>query len=219
MYQEDMKSVQDLIKYNKGKLVSDFFVDPGFDFGYAVTALGSYRFGADLLDSLINSETEITMDYVLNTLLKDASIEVPPVDGQPAFIQGLSWAGDCLYIGTSKGVFRNPTSTDEGSEGVTTLPTAAPLGPKFNVVKLRAQVVSGTEGAEKDGVWAAALGARGSLYLFKGETLVKEYKFYTGLPEFGGSAATTGDIFWTDEGLVVTGTNGAVLIANDKLGD
>jgi len=79
-----------------------------------------------------------------------------------------------------------------------------------NVVTLRSTVMDGQ-------IYTAVLSSKGGIYLIKGTGTVVEYRFYTGIPEFNDTADITGHLFWSSDGLVVSGVNGAVLLPNSVI--
>jgi hypothetical protein len=153
-------------------------------------------------------------------LLKGNTLTVPPVNGLKPLVQGVSYQKGFLFIGTNLGLFSLQVSQTDGSlpplpGDATKLKPADPVQfPRIaNIVRVRSTTLA-------SGVVAtAALTRNGELFILKDGVVAGEYRFFMGLPFEPGEreAGKTADLFWTEKGLVVTGTNGVVELPVDKL--
>ncbi len=208
-----MSSFYDMIKDSTSSLLAD--IDIHYDnglmtFGYTVVpVLNTFRFDytiGDLFGDPTAVPDPITISWITETFLGEKNlIKVPLVGTEQPLIKTISQSGTFLYIGTDQGVFI--ASTD--SKG-------APVSePVFQAIPGKAEIISIRATIHDGAAWAAALGRDGTVMLFKDSAFTKEYRFHSGVPE--ASAASSGSLFWNDEGLVITGTNGVVLLGYDSL--
>lgn len=208
-----MESLKSSIEEATGKLVADYWIAEDGSFGYAVVpAINSLRIGGDIIDKAKNDlPDDPGIQDILDMFLKDSTIAVPKVNNIAPLIKSVSMAGSSLFVGTDQGVFTIEVDAADGKLAAETTQRVN-LGRTVYVIRLRAKqfVVDGP-------VWTGVLAKSGTLFLLKDGELAATYPFYTGIPEFSGDAANTGDLFWTEEGLVVTGTSGAVRLGVDEL--
>jgi hypothetical protein len=204
-----------LIKNSSTKLIADYHLEYDADgylsYGYGVIpAINTARGGMDMVSTLKTVFSSSTVDFnaVKNAVLTNENIITVPKAGtvQP-LINSLSKAGNYLYVGTDKGVFIFVVNPSTGK--ITVPPTTA----------ARTMLVCALEAKEYSGhAYAAALDKQGNLFLFKdGVYTTTSYYFHTGLPAAADKADENCGLLWSDEGLVVTGTNGAVLLPYGKL--
>lgn len=212
-YLDALGTFKDTIQKSTSKIVSDMHIENNANgqanYGYVVVpGINTIRVGAEIKENMSTFTEKTPITDIINAFTKDNTVNISDTD----FIRSLSKASDKLYVGTSRGVYYigglNAAAGSEGKLPAGYAKTAIALsktGTKLvDVVKIRAKSVGSD-------IWVAVLGKRGSVYIIKNDILIDEYQFYTGIPEFGGAAATTGDIFWSKDGFVITGTNGAVL--------
>jgi len=213
-YSDGFSSLEDLIKDNNSKLIADYAMSGTF--GYMVIpAINSLRVGGDFVDKVEALGDDLDFSKLKDTLLTGNTVSVPKIGGLQPLIQGVSQAGTLLFIGTDLGVFFQTVGVDGVPDNQT--PSQIALPRKVNVGRIRSKLVGDT-------VWTAVLGKAGGVYLIANKAgeipKIHEFRFFTGIPEFGGKAAETGDLFWTATGdLIVTGTNGIVSLSNDKLSE
>ncbi|MFH2113582.1 MAG: hypothetical protein ABIJ86_03620, partial [Spirochaetota bacterium] len=183
-----------------------FSMSENRQFGYFITPVGTLRLDSNVINDLVDPPEgeEYTVTEILNDILAPNTITLV---GQK--IQTLAYTAGRLVLGTDYGLWTALVSTDDGE--LTTGPSPVSKDTiKANIVRVRSKqyVVSEVAGP----VWTAALGTGGTLYLLKDGTLFNSYRFYTGMPGFDGKAATTGNLLWTEDGLIITGTDSAVLL-------
>ncbi len=205
----DLGPIKDTIQNSTTKLIADYdFVsgEAGVTFGYAIVpGIASLRIGADIKTTLedLNTEGASAVD-ILNTITAGNSIMISPDD----LIRAVSYlpgeANSTLFVGTSRGLYSIATNAADGKLPENYVSTAINLGRATDIIRVEAKTI----GAD---AYVAALNKSGSVFIVKNGVLVEEFKYYTGIPQFDGKAATTGDLFWSAQGLVITGVNGAVL--------
>lgn len=218
-YSDGFSSLEDMIKGNESRLIADYVMtgEHGHQYGYLVVpAINSFRVDGSVVDDVEKlfddadlAGEDVAFSDLQDVVLTGKTITVPKVGTAQPLIRGVSQAGELLFIGTDLGVFSATIKIADGAITSPQVPVALPR--KVNVVRMRSKLIDGK-------VWTAVLGRGGSVHLIKDTAFVKEFRFFTGIPEFGGNAAATGDLFWTDAGLVITGTNGVVRLSNAELG-
>jgi hypothetical protein len=120
-------------------------------------------------------------------------------------IQTLDYAAGRLTLGTDRGIWNSMVDPETGKPA-----SLVSAGVNANVVRLRSRKFV----EENDTVWTAtaALSSTGTVMILKNGVLVRSYRFFTGIPSFSGNATANGNLLWTDEGLIITGTDSAVLL-------
>ncbi len=217
MLGEDNSEITDLINPDKN-IIAAYSMSENRQFGYFITPVGTLRLDADVINDLVDppeDQEEYTVTEILNDILKPNTISV---DGQK--IQTLSYEAGRLVLGTDYGIKTTSVLLEESGKVPYTLvdgkevplPLPSVTGVKASIVRIHSKqyVVGGP-------VWTAALGTGGTLYLLKDGSLDSSYRFYTGMPGFDGKAATTGNLLWTEDGLVITGTDSAVLLPKETI--
>ncbi|MFZ4617099.1 MAG: hypothetical protein ACOYM2_13005 [Rectinemataceae bacterium] len=192
----------------KSKLLADFAVDSGGEFGYLVIpALNTgVRIGGDTIDTIteeLDFRKGVPVQGVLDIMLKGSiSVDPDPVSGRTPMIVSIGIAGNRLMVGTDRGVFTTVVAGDGSFAG-----SLDAISRTLVTSLLRSKQFS-----PGGPVWTGVLSRNGTVYVLRNEAVYSEWNFYTGIPDFGatGTVAPTGDLFWTDEGLVIAGTNGAV---------
>ena len=209
--QSGFADLYNIIKDNRGRLIADLQIVNDANglasFGYAIppSPLSAISFSVSLADDLDGAAKPLTWATLQNIIFRQDSL----IASGGSIISSLSRGGAFLYVGSDKGVSVAQTSANgklAGNPALITLPRRA------EIVKVRATA--------RDGVsWAAALGKRGNLFIMKDGLCIAEYRFHTGIPGAKDRADETGGLFWSDEGLVVCGIDGIVLLPYAKLGN
>ena len=193
----------DAIKNSPSMMIADYSIDTSAEYGYVIMpAINSFRVGGDVVDKvkgIDSSNTSALMDAVLT----GNTIQLPMISGAAPLITSVGKAGNSIFVGSDRGAFSFGVSPSDGT--IVGSAQAIDLGRAVYVAKIKAKVFAGSTD-----VWTAVLGKGGSLYLLKNGILKATYPFFSGMPDFGGDATATGDLFWTDSGLVISGTNGVV---------
>lgn len=207
-------TLKDSITSSDKPIIADYSTDATNDFGYlAVPAINNFRVGGDVVSTINALGQNPKFSDLLNAVLKNNTISLPSVSGAAPLATSvsevISGTTRTLYVGSDRGVFAIEGIGSDGmlvdSAGTPLAAQPIVLGKAVSVAKLRATINGGH-------VWIAVLGRGGALYLLKDGGLFKSYPFFSGLPDFGGDAQATGDLSWTTQGLMVSGTNGVVLL-------
>jgi hypothetical protein len=210
------EAIKTAIQNSPSKIIADYWISESGDYGYCVVpTINSLRIGGDIVQKAqdLGKGGTPTTQQIIDTFLKGNAISVPMVGGIAPIIKGVAKADGALFIGTDQGVFTVAVDPTDGK--ILGTPAHVNLGRSVSVVRIRATKIGET-------VWTAVLSKKGTVFIMKNGALAATYLFYTGTPEFKPNAntvdpAATGDLMWTSAGLVVTGTNGAVLLSNEKL--
>jgi hypothetical protein len=213
-----MSGITDLINPNSS-IVADYAIGDGNKFAYFITPIGTLRIAADIVveifEEVQNGGGTIDVNTIIKEILGPNTIIIPNQK-----IQGLAYAGGRLMIGTDFGIL---TATVSKVDGEPTSQLARiniiinGVSRSVNVSRIRSWQFT-TDGP----VWTAVLGRAGTVYLFKNDSMVQHYRFFTGTPALAADPTRPGvrvggDLFWTDAGLVITGINGVVLLSKAEV--
>jgi hypothetical protein len=203
---EDQSTIEKFINPNNN-IIAGYAVDENAKFAYFITALGTYRLDGDTVDNLVDpgEGEEKSISEILTEVLDPNMISIPNQK-----IQALDYAGGRLTLGTDRGIWNSLVDQETGRPG-----SLVSTGVNANVVRVRSRKFV----EEDNSIWTAtaALSSAGTVMILKNGVLVRSYRFFTGIPAFGGNATANGNLLWTDEGLIITGTDSAVLLPKSTI--
>jgi hypothetical protein len=203
---EDQSTIDKFINPNSN-IIAGYAVDEHSKFAYFITALGTYRLDGDTVDKLVapGEGEEKSINQILTEVLDPNMISIPNQK-----IQALDYAGGRLTIGTDKGIWNSMVDPETGKPA-----SLVSAGINANVVRVRSRRFE----EQGDNSWTAtaALTSAGTVMILKNGVLFRSYRFFTGIPSFGGNATANGNLLWTDEGLIITGTDSAVLLPKSTI--